>query len=93
MIKTTSQTSKSDDCSTNNYARQSSEFDEQCTSLKASTCEPAKEITSDDVSQRLRCKEDSMKDQKQAAKGPQTFTTTTSQCDLNTTILANPENG
>ena len=56
----TSQASKSDDYSMNNYARQPSEFHEQSASLKACTCEPPLEISSDDVPRRLHCNEDSM---------------------------------
>ena len=73
VIEITSQVSKSDDCSTNNYTRRPSEFHGQYASLKASTCEPANEIPSDDVSQHLHLNEDSNRDQKQAAKGPQTL--------------------
>ena len=50
MNESTSQATKLDDCSTNNYARQPSEFHEYCTSLKASTCEFTNEISTSDVS-------------------------------------------
>ena len=73
MIEITSQASNSIDCSRNNYLKQPSDFDEQCASLKASTCDSANEILTSDVSQRLHCEEDSKGNQKQAAKGPQTF--------------------
>ena len=73
VIEITSQASNSIDCSRNKYMKQPSEFHEQCTSLKASTCDSANEIPSRDVSQRLHCEEESKGDQKQAAKGPQTF--------------------
>ena len=53
VIEITSQASNSIDCSRNNYLKQPSDFDEQCASLKASTCDSANEIPSSDVSKRL----------------------------------------
>ena len=73
VIKITSQASNLIHCSMNNYLKQPSEFHEQCASLKASTCGSTNEILSSDVSQRLHCEEDLKGDQKQAAKGPQSF--------------------
>ena len=43
VIESTSQASNSIDCSRNNHLKQPSDFDEQCTSLKASTCDSANE--------------------------------------------------
>ena len=73
VIKITSQASNSIDCSRNNYKKRPSDFNEQCASLKASTCNSANEIPSSDLSQQLHCKEESKGDQNQAAKGPPTF--------------------
>ena len=46
VIKNTSQASNSIDCSRNNYLKQPSDFDEQCTSLKTA-------LTSSDVAKTL----------------------------------------
>ena len=51
VIEITSQASNSINCSRNNHLKQPSDFDEQCASLKASTCDSANEILSSDVSQ------------------------------------------
>ena len=51
VIEITSQASNSINCSRNNYLKQPSDFDEQCASLKASTCDSANEILTSDVSQ------------------------------------------